>query len=242
MLKMFGIEIICIGSDKMKKTDSLFGIFVIIFISISIMAIIDAVINPGYIYKSGIKIVMFFLIPLIYIKYTGSDNLKNVFKVRNNKSLLISIIIGLFLYMIILGAYFILKSFIELDSIKDILTENLNVNKNNFVFIALYISFINSLLEEIFFRGFIFLNLRRIIISKNAYIISALAFALYHIAIMGSWFRPFIFILAMIGLFIGGIIFNYLDESNENIYSSWIVHMMANFAINTVGFIMYGII
>ena len=30
-------------------------------------------------------------------------------------------------------------------------------------------------------------------------------------------------------------------EKNDNIYVSWIVHMFINFAINTIGGILYGI-
>lgn len=226
----------------MSKRKTIAGIFIITFVSIAVMSIIDAIINPGYIYKSIIKITMFLLIPLIYTAYDKNIKLKDIFRVRSKKKLFSSIFLGLLVYIIILSAYLILKGFINLDSIKNILAENLKVNKDNFIYVALYISFINSLLEEFFFRGFIFLNLKKLIISKYAYIISALAFAIYHVAIMGSWFSPIIFLLAMAGLFIGGLIFNYLNESNENIYSSWLVHMMANFAINTVGFIMFDII
>ena len=35
---------------------------------------------------------------------------------------------------------------------------------------------------------------------------------------------------------------NILNEKCENIYMSWLVHMFANFAINTVGCILFGII
>jgi membrane protease YdiL (CAAX protease family) len=59
------------------------------------------------------------------------------------------------------------------------------------------------------------------------------------VAIIGSWFSPLIFLLAMAGLFIGGLIFNYLNERNGNIINSWVVHLMANLAINTVGLIMF---
>ncbi|MCQ4922450.1 CPBP family intramembrane metalloprotease [Tissierella carlieri] len=226
----------------MNKRKTIIGILIITAISIAIMSIVDAIINPGYMYKSAIKIIMFLFIPLIYIFCDSNINLKDIFKVKSKKKLIISTILGLLVYLIILGAYLILKKYIDLDSIKNILAENLKVNKNNFIFVALYISFINSLLEEFFFRGFIFLNLKKLIAIKSAYIISAFAFTVYHIGIMGSWFSPLIFLLAMVGLFAGGIIFNYLNESNSNIYSSWLVHMMANFAINTVGFIMFDII
>jgi hypothetical protein len=38
------------------------------------------------------------------------------------------------------------------------------------------------------------------------------------------------------------VIFNILNEKSENIYASWLSHMFANFAINTIGFILFGII
>ena len=100
----------------------------------------------------------------------------------------------------------------------------------------------NSLLEEFFFRGFIFLSLKKIIESRSAHIISAFLFSVYHIAIMSGWFSLPIFILAMAGLFAGGIIFNLLNSKFNNIYISWLVHMFANFAINTIGLSLFGII
>lgn len=231
-----------IGRGKMSKRKTIIGITAITIISIMVMSIIDAIINPGYLYKSVIKIIMFLLIPLIYTSYDKNIKIKDIFKEKSKKKLFVSMLLGLLVYILILSTYLLLRNFIDLNSIKNILSENLNVNKNNFIFIALYISFVNSLLEEFFFRGFIFLNLNKLIKPKYAYIISSMAFAVYHLAIMGSWFNLGVFFLAMVGLFIGGVIFNYLNVSNSNIYGSWLVHMMANFAINTVGFMMYGMI
>ena len=42
----------------------------------------------------------------------------------------------------------------------------------------------------------------------------------------------------MVGLVIGGVIFNWLNEKLDTIYCSWLTHMFANFAINTIGFIL----
>lgn len=226
----------------MSKKKTITGILAITGISILVMTIIDGVINPGYLYKSSIKLIMFLLLPLIYIRYDKNIQIKDLFLVKRMKSLWLSVFLGIGVYVIILGAYLVLREFIDLSMIKDTLDKNLGVNKENFIWVALYISFINSLLEEFFFRGFIFLNLKKLAKSKQAYILSAFAFAIYHVAIMGSWFHPLIFLLAMAGLFVGGLIFNYLNESSSTIYGSWIVHMMANFAINTVGFIMFGIL
>lgn len=226
----------------MNKRKTIINIFIIMIISLSIMYITDSIINPGYIYKSVIKLLLFMAIPVLYTMVDRNIKLKEIFKLRSKKQLLISIILGLGVYIIIFTAYLILKGFIDLENIKNIMEKSINVNRDNFIQVAIYISFINSLLEEFFFRGFIFLNFKKLFKRELAYIASALAFAIYHVAIMANWFTVPLFILSMIGLFVGGLIFNYLNDKNSNIYSSWLVHMAANFAINTVGFIMFGII
>jgi hypothetical protein len=55
---------------------------------------------------------------------------------------------------------------------------------------------------------------------------------------MIGWFNIGLFALVLVGLAAGGAIFNYLNEKHESVYTSWFVHMFANFAINTIGFIL----
>ena len=148
---------------------------------------------------------------------------------------------GLSIYMLIIGAYFILTTYIDLSEIRKILYKSRDVNKNNFFYVAVYISLLNSLLEEFFFRGFLFLSLNKITNRVLAYFVSALAFAIYHIGIMVDWANIVMFLLALITLFTGGLIFNYLNEKDKNIYNSWLVHMFVNFALNTIGLMMYGV-
>jgi membrane protease YdiL (CAAX protease family) len=97
---------------------------------------------------------------------------------------------------------------------------------------------VNSLLEEFFFRGFVFTNLKRLSGRRLAYIFSASVFSLYHVAMMIGWFSPALFLLVMVGLVAGGMIFNWLNEKTDTIYCSWLTHMLANFAINTIGFLL----
>ena len=72
-----------------------------------------------------------------------------------------------------------------------------------------------------------------------AYIFSSLVFSLYHIAMMIGWFGLPVVLISLLGLFAGGMIFNRCDEKNETIYLSWLIHMFANFATNTIGFILF---
>ena len=92
------------------------------------------------------------------------------------------------------------------------------------------------------FRGFAFGGLRGVVSGRAAYAFSAVIFAIYHVAIMSGWFSPLIFALMLIGLFAGGMIFNFIDDGAESVWPSWVIHIFANLGINTVGLMLFGII
>lgn len=217
------------------------SIIAIVIVGCLIMAWVDAMIRPNYAIKSIVKIALFTLLPIGYSLFDRQVSFRKLFSF-NKGSIKMSFFLGVAVYIFILGAYFILGPYFDFSKVTLALQNNVGVNKNNFVFVAIYISFINSLLEEFFFRGISFLNLRDVLGKKAAYLFSAAIFAFYHIAIMTSWFSPILFIILISSLFVAGLIFDWLDEKNGNIYVSWMVHMSANLAINTIGFILFGIL
>ena len=221
-----------------KKTILMIGLIVIFC---GFMAVIDGVLKVDYAVKSIIKLALFLILPVIYSLFDKDINIKELF-IPRKRGIKRSIILGISVYGIILGGYLLLKHIFDFSAITGALTKNIGVSGENFIFVSLYISFVNSLLEEFFFRGFAFLNLKRISGRRVAYLFSATVFAVYHIAMMVGWFRPAVFLIVMAGLFAGGLIFNYLNEKSGTVYPSWLVHMFANFAINTIGFMLFGII
>ncbi len=221
-----------------KKAYYLLGILIV---ACTIMGYIDFVISPEYYVKSGAKIVLFLGLPLTYFYTTKELDFKSLFKF-DKKQLKFLIPLGSAVCIFILGSYFILGSFFDLSNITKSLESDINVGKENFVFVACYIAIVNSFLEELFFRGFAYLELKKVTKGNFAMIISATFFALYHIAIMINWMGTGLLILITFALFIGGVIFNKLNERYNNIYASWIVHMFANLAINLIGFMLFGII
>ena len=214
-----------------------------VLFSTLLMCFVDGVIVPPYLYKSIIKIVLFLLVPMIYFLLYKEKNvyLKKLF-VPKKKDLMLALLLGAGVFAVIMTAYFICRNYIDFSGIQESLTDGIGVNADNFIYVAIYISFVNSLLEEFFFRGFAFLVLKQECSRNFAYLFSAIMFALYHVGMTSGWFNPVIYVLSMIGLAAGACIFNFLNERCENIYPSWLVHMCANFAINTVGFILFGII
>ena len=221
---------------------ALYMILSVIICSLA-MSLVDGVWQPGYFIKSIIKIGLFLIVPLIYFLVNRSDisEIRTLFKPKP-RSILIALGFGILVYGFIVGGYFLLRGVIDFSGIAASLGEEAGVSADNFVYVSIYISLVNSFLEEFFFRGFSFACLKKSTSRGLAYIFSSLMFALYHSGMTAGWFNIGIFVLALVGLMLAGIIFNFLDEKSESIYTSWVVHMFANFGINTVGFILFGMI
>ncbi len=222
-----------------RKKILIIGTIVVVFCVV--MALVDGVIKANYFEKSAIKLVLFLGFPMLYALLDKELKIKPLF-VPDRQGLKLAFGLGVAVYAVILGGYLLLKNVFDFSTIPQALMGNIGVNADNFVFVSIYISFVNSLLEEFFFRGFAFLTMRRVASERFAYLFGAGAFALYHVAMMIGWFSVGVFALVLLGLFAGGLIFNYLNAKSGTIYPSWLVHMFANFAINTIGFILFGII
>ncbi len=136
----------------------------------------------------------------------------------------------------ILFAFFLLHPFIDIDALLAELN-SLGITPLVFPFVALYILLVNSILEEFFFRGLLPGSLTH---SLSRLLIPSLLFALYHISIFLTWFTLPLLVLAVIGIWIGGIIFQIANRLGESILPSWIIHMFADLGILIVGiYIIY---
>lgn len=225
-----------------QGTKKLYIIGSVLFCALA-MSLVDGVIQPGYALKSAIKVALFLLVPMGYFLLCREEwgQFKALFLPRK-KELAVALGLGLGVYALILGGYWVLNRFLDINTIALQLTADGGVSADNFLWVSLYISFVNSLLEEFLFRGFAFITLKKVSSRTFSYVFSALVFAAYHFGMFAGSYNPLIWVLAMGALFIAGCALNFLNEKSGNIYVSWLVHMFANFGINTVGFIVFGMI
>ena len=206
------------------------------------MAFIEVQFRPSYLVKCICKITLFVACIFLYQLTNPGVSMLGMFRVKKPRQLLGALGGGLLVYAFILMSYLLFRDYVDLRVISASLTGDSSINRDNFLIVALYVSFFNSLLEEIFFRGFAFLSLREQVPERYAHAVSALAFSLYHFAIMANWFSLWIFLLLLVSLFVAGLLFNWVDSKSGNIYNSWLIHMFANFSINTIGLLMFGLV
>lgn len=217
-------------------------IMALVLLGVGIIGIVDGVIQPPYWLKSVIKVVLFGAVPAVYAGCTDRElKLKALFRLSGgSRGLKEALFWGSGVFAVIVGGYLLLGGWFDFSQITGNLERAMGIGQDNFLFVALYISFCNSLLEEFFFRGLACLSLQNYVSRRTAWLFSALAFSLYHVAMMWVAFEPPLVLVSLAGLMAGGCIFNFFNEKYGNIYISWLIHMGANFAINGIAMHLFG--
>lgn len=194
---------------------------------------IEQGLTVSYPVKTIAKLVLFVGIPLIVLHKKDVSFLR--FKKTDRQSQRVAILLGLLILSMIMLSFYLLESVIDIELILLNLTNN-GVTPTVFPFIALYILLGNSLLEEFFFRGFLTKFFTR---TWCRIFIPSFFFAIYHMSIFLTWFSWPLLLLAITGLWIGGMLFQLVNEKSGTILSSWIMHMFADAGIILVGIYIF---
>lgn len=181
--------------------------------------------------RAILKILIFGFPMLIYILKKNTLKFLSFEKKINPKVIYLAfiILIGTFL------GFYIIKDFLDMNEIKEKI-HRVSISRFNYIFMYIYIFTINAFLEEVFFRGFLYLELKKYIKDIYANMFSSLLFGIYHIGIVGELSLR-LGILSVVGLFAVGIVFNLVNKKRDNVYTSYILHASSNIAINTIGLI-----
>ncbi|MEO1972310.1 MAG: type II CAAX endopeptidase family protein [Pirellulaceae bacterium] len=107
-----------------------------------------------------------------------------------------------------------------------------------FVMLALFYAAFHSLMEEYYWRWFVF---RRLMPSWNtglAILVSSLGFMAHHVILLAQYFgptAPFTYIAA-VGVAIGGAFWAWLYTRCDSLGPSWLSHAMIDAAIFVIGY------
>ena len=211
-------------------------IMLTVIVSCVIMAFVETVIEPLYWVKSALKAVFFLAVPLLLLRFRKEKLADTAFSFTKKTALRL-LLLGLAVYSIVMTAYYMTSGIFDYSKMVESLSTDQNVAPSSFIWVALYISFGNSLLEEFMFRQIAFIKLSEHASKAQAYIFSSVMFAIYHLGMISGSFPPLMVALSMVGLTAGGMIFDFIDNKDRNILNSWIIHMFADFAIMTIWYL-----
>lgn len=209
----------------MKKSAIVLSIACILF-----LLWIEQGIGVDYIWKTAAKVVLFLIVPFVLFRKNGFGFLS--FRNADRKSIRLSFMAGITIMLLILVVFMVIQPSINTAALLLDLETRVGVNGAVYPIVALYILLGNSFLEEFFFRGFLVGAFKG---TKLKWILPPLFFAIYHVAIFLPWFTLPVLTLALAGLWVGGYLFQWVNERSGTILPSWIIHMFADLGILLVG-------
>ncbi|MCF8018022.1 MAG: CPBP family intramembrane metalloprotease [Vallitaleaceae bacterium] len=210
-----------------------------VFVSLISLYIIEQILHAPYLIKTLIKLPLFLLLPMALYKY----DFKIKWSMRLHKSDIPLITFwSVLVFIVIMVTFYLIRPLIGIDDIISDISGRMAVSRNEIIFVGIYTIVVNAFIEELFFRGFIFQGLIKAGWHRLAYLFSSLVFALYHISNFRTWFDMWVMALALLGLFIGGLIFAYFVNRTKSFLASWLIHMSADIAIVWIGLQMFKII
>ena len=110
----------------------------------------------------------------------------------------------------------------------------------SYVALGVFYSLAHSLLEEYYWRWFVFGQLRRLAGAWPAIAVSSLAFAAHHVIVLGNYFGYFsaatvLFSLAVAG---GGAFWAWLYHRSGSLWGPWLSHLLIDAGIFLIGYAM----
>jgi membrane protease YdiL (CAAX protease family) len=107
-----------------------------------------------------------------------------------------------------------------------------------YVLLATFYSLVHSLLEEYYWRWFVFGRLRTLVPVGAAIAVSSVAFAAHHVVLLGVYFGwlsvwTWFFSLAVA---VGGAFWAWLYQRSGSLYGPWLSHLVIDAAIFLIGF------
>lgn len=107
-----------------------------------------------------------------------------------------------------------------------------------FIAVGVFYSLVHSLLEEYYWRWFVYGQLRQLTRISVAILISSLGFMAHHVLVLGTYFgfssaATWLFSLSIA---IGGAVWAWLYERSGSLVGPWLSHMLVDAAIFAVGF------
>ncbi len=107
-----------------------------------------------------------------------------------------------------------------------------------FAALGVFYAVLHSLLEEYYWRWFVFAQLRRVMALGPAIAISAVGFMAHHVIVLSVFFGwgSFSSLFLSLNVAVGGVIWAWLYDRSRSLYGPWLSHALVDAGIFLVGF------
>ena len=99
-----------------------------------------------------------------------------------------------------------------------------------------FLSIVHSLIEEYYWRWYVFSRLTKVVQPRTAYILGAVGFAAHHYVIVWAFFPPTLAIFLGTCVGIGGAYWSWQFQRQKSLLGCWVSHCLVDVAILSVGY------
>jgi membrane protease YdiL (CAAX protease family) len=157
---------------------------------------------------------------------------------QNNKirKFIVGALVGIIMGASIIASFEILPEALQKETLSRIALkiETLHIRKTFWLY-AVLLSFAHSLLEEFYWRFFLFAAFKKHL-PRFRHFLVALAFSLHHFVVTIFYFDFKLGFILGWGVFVAGYIWTKLYEKENSLGAVWISHIIADIALMSFGF------
>ena len=201
----------------------------------SIGAIMALVIAPGMVGQTVLVIcqIWLLLLPIIWLLKVEDKPLQ--ISKPTQFDWITGVIIGLLIFAIILTIYWLLlQHWIDVNLVRKRLERVVKIDRQTFKLGAAYFILINALIEEYFWRWFIYSRCEKLVSSQLAVFLTSLFFTLHHTIALAVFTDWRITSIGSLAVFIAGIIWSEYYRRYRSIWSNYFSHAIADLALHIV--------
>jgi len=223
----------------MKHDKKVFPVIIIMFLaafSVSFCLLVLHNVMLTFIAYYFICCISIPIIDLVFIKKQKfSGYLKFIgFSLKPLRSIITGIAHGLVIYFLMLGVYFYLKDKVDLNNVLKSVQEWGMPNSGRWIIFFIVVLF-NGLVEEVFWRGYCFTELRESLSAVPAIMITTIFYTSYHLVTLFSFFGPSVLgISLVITVFSAGILWGILRNYFNDLWAPAIGHILATCGYMTI--------
>lgn len=107
-----------------------------------------------------------------------------------------------------------------------------------YVALAVFYALVHSLLEEYYWRWFVFGQLHTLVAPTLAIVLSSLAFTAHHVILLYVYLPGYVLTAVVpfaLGIAVGGAFWAWLYQKTGTLLGPWLSHLLVNAAIFIVG-------
>jgi hypothetical protein len=106
---------------------------------------------------------------------------------------------------------------------------------DHFIPFAIFVCTLHSLIEEYYWRWFVYGNLRHVLPRPLAHGLAAIAFSAHHLVVTLQFFETGLAVFLAAGVGVGGLIWSLLYQRQGSLLAPWICHMIVDIGLMVVG-------